>query len=116
MKNINEVINEKYTTPKRYDSKSNADYAFVNGVSSILKGYKILLKSPHKNDFIVDAKTLYNNICEYGNQTHGEHVVDRMLEEINDKQINKALELDSSGEYKYSADVWEKALKNYLGI
>ena len=43
-------------------------------------------------------------------------IVDRMLEEINDKQINKALELDSSGEYKYSAEVWENALKKYLGI
>lgn len=116
MKNINEVINEKYTTPKRYDSKSNADYAFVNGVSSILKGYKMLLKTAHKMDFIVDAKTLYDNICEYGNQTHGEHVVYRMLEEINDKQINKTLELSSDGEYKYASDIWGNALKKYLGI
>ena len=61
------MIDEKYTTPKHYDSKSIADNAFVNGVSQILKGYKLLLKSPHKKDFIDDAKTLYNNICEYGN-------------------------------------------------
>ena len=75
-----------------------------------------MLKSPHKKDFIDDAKTLYNNICEYGNETHDEDVVNRMLEEIDDKQINKALELDSNGEYKYSAEVWKNALKKYLGI
>ena len=37
MKNINDIINEKYTSPKRSDSKSNADHAFVYGVSQILK-------------------------------------------------------------------------------
>ena len=30
MKNINDVINEKYTVPTRYDSKANADNAFIN--------------------------------------------------------------------------------------
>ena len=49
-------------------------------------------------------------------ELNGEYTVGRMLEEIDDKQINKVLELDSNGEYKYSAEVWENALKKYLGI
>lgn len=117
MKNINDIINEKYNIPQqRLNSKSPALNSYIYGVSNILKSYKLLLKHSYRMDFINDAKKLYSYICEYMDELNGEYTVGRMLEEIDDKQINKVLELDSDGEYKYSTDVWKKALKKYLGI